>query len=286
MAGRIGLIEQRGAGRSNGCGGLRPDWRPRSFYARKLLEEYLRDKHLLLVLDDSELVIADCARLADTLLRLCPGLHILVTSRELLGLEGEIPFSVPSMTFPDPLRLPPLEHLNQYEAVHLFVDRARSISPNFTITEENARDIASICKRLDGIPLAIELAAARVKILSVKQIANHLEESLDFWQADFAQRCPVTRPCARSIDWSYQMLAKTNASYYVDFRFFPEDGHSRRAKQFVQTTLCLAGSVIDLLTQLVNKSLVIVEQQPIQHIRYYLLDAIWEFAHEKLVRGR
>jgi predicted ATPase/DNA-binding CsgD family transcriptional regulator len=157
---------------------------------RALLEEYLRDKNLLLVLDDSEGVIVDCARLVDVLLRFCPGLQILVTSRESLGSEGEIPFSVPSMTFPDPLRLPPLEHLTQYEAVHLFADRARSISPNFAISAENARDIASICKRLDGIPLAIELAAARVKILSVKHIASHLEESFKLLAGGFRTAIP------------------------------------------------------------------------------------------------
>ena len=105
-----------------------------------LLEDYLLDKNLLIILDDCEHLIEACARLVDTLLRLCPDLQILVTSREALGLEGEIPFSVPSMTFPNPLRLPPVEHLSQFEAVHLFVDRAQSISPTFTITEENGRD--------------------------------------------------------------------------------------------------------------------------------------------------
>jgi predicted ATPase/DNA-binding CsgD family transcriptional regulator len=178
----------------------------------ELLEEYLRDKHLLLVLDDSELVIADCARLADMLLRLYPGLHILVTSRESLGLEGEIPFSVPSMTFPDPQRLPPLEHLNQYEAVHLFIDRARSISPGFTITQENARDVASISKRLDGIPLAIELAAARVKILTVKQIASHLEESFKLLAGGFRTALPRHQTMRSSIEMKHSIWGASAAT--------------------------------------------------------------------------
>ena len=253
--------------------------------APELLMEYLRDKHLLLVLDDSELVIADCARLADMLLRLCPGLHILVTSRESLGLEGEIPFSVPPMTFPDPQRLPPLEHLNQYEAVHLFVDRARSISPGFSITQENARDVASICKRLDGIPLAIELAAARVKILTVRQIASHLEESFKLLAGGFRTALPRHQTMRASIEWSYQMLSDDERVLLRRFSVFSGGWTLEASEEICSGAPLSAGSVIDLLTQLVNKSLVIVEQQANHAIRYYLLDAIWEFAHEKLAEA-
>lgn len=248
-----------------------------------LLEDYLRNRNLLLILDNCEHLIEACARLVDTLLRLCPGLKILVTSRESLGLEGEIPFSVPSMTFPNPLRLPPLEQLGQYEAVHLFTDRARSISPNFAITDINGRDVARICKRLDGIPLAIELAVARTKVLSVEQIANHLEDSFKLLAGGFRTALPKHQTMRASIDWSYQMLAEKERILLRRFSIF-SGGWTLEASE----TICSAwpldtGCVIDLLTQLVNKSLVIVEQEPKHGIRYYLLDAIWEFAHEKLI---
>jgi predicted ATPase/DNA-binding CsgD family transcriptional regulator len=249
------------------------------------LLEYLRNKNLLLIIDDCEHLIEDCARLIDTLLRLCPNLQFLVTSRESLGLEGEIPFSVPSMSFPDPLRLPSVEHLNQYEAIRLFLDRARLISPNFTITDENSRGIARICKRLDGIPLAIELAAARVKILDIEQIADHLEESFRLLAGGFRTALPRHQTMRASINWSYQLLTESEHILLQRFSVF-SGGWSLEACEAICSAPPLSrDNVIDLLMHLVNKSLVVVEQQDHATIRYYLLDAIWEFAHEKIIEA-
>jgi predicted ATPase/DNA-binding CsgD family transcriptional regulator len=258
--------------------GLNPDPEHSS---QVLLSEYLRDKTLLLILDDCEHLIDDCARLVDTLLRLSPGLHVLVTSRESLGLEGEIPFSVPSMTFPNPFRLPPVEQLTQYEAVHLFADRAQSVSPGFAVTGENGKDIARICKRLDGIPLAIELAAARIKILSVEQIANYLEESFSLLAGGFRIDLPRHQTMRASINWSYQLLSEDEQTLLRRFSVFSGGWTLEACAAVCSDRPLLPGSVIDLLTQLVNKSLVIVEQGANQTIRYYLLGAIWEFADEK-----
>ena len=250
-----------------------------------LLEDNLRDKKLLIILDDCEHLIEACARLVDRLLRFCPGLQFLVTSRESLGLEGEIPFSVPSMSFPNPLRLPPVEEIKQYEAVHLFVDRARLISPNFAITEENSGNIARICKRLDGIPLALELAAARVKILSVEQIANHLEDSFNLLAGGFRTALPRHQTMRASINWSYQMLSEEERVLLRRFSVFSGGWTLDASEAICSGYPLLARSVIDLLLQLVNKSLVIVEQDLNHGIRYYLLNAIWEFAYEKLVEA-
>src|SRR5262249_47709186 len=134
------------------------------------ITEYLRTRHLLLVLDNSEHLVAACAQLADQLLRACPSLRILATSREAPGIAGETAYRVPSLSLPDPLHPPPVEALSQYEAVRLFIDRAVAAVPGFRVTNQNAPAVAQICTRLDGIPLALELAAVRVKVLAVEQI--------------------------------------------------------------------------------------------------------------------
>jgi class 3 adenylate cyclase len=139
------------------------------------LVEALRSKALLLVLDNCEHLLAACADLAVAFLRACPQVRILATSREGLGVPGETLWRVPSLSLPDVHRLPPSEDLVLFEAVRLFVDRAVATTPEFTVTSENAPAVAQVCQRLDGIPLAIELAAARVKVLAVEQIAARLD---------------------------------------------------------------------------------------------------------------
>ncbi|MSP12993.1 MAG: adenylate/guanylate cyclase domain-containing protein, partial [Chloroflexi bacterium] len=138
----------------------------------KSLLDYLRAKHLLLILDNCEHLIAACARLAETILRACPQVKILASSREGLGIQGEMTMPVPSLAAPDPAHLPPLAALTQYEAVKLFVDRAVAARAEFSVNNENAPAVAQICHRLDGIPLALELAAARVRTMPVELIAR------------------------------------------------------------------------------------------------------------------
>src|SRR5262249_22520490 len=128
------------------------------------LTDHLRPKSLLLVLDNCEHLLSACAQLADNLLRNCPKVRVLASSREGLGIAGERTYSVPSLSLPDPTHLPPVERLTEYEAVQLFVERAVFRQPGFAVTNENAPAVAQVCQRLDGIPLTIELAAARVKV--------------------------------------------------------------------------------------------------------------------------
>jgi predicted ATPase len=139
------------------------------------LVEYLRTKHLLLLLDSCEHLVQSCAELANTLLRTSPRIHILVTSREVFGIGGEAIWRVPSLSLP-PSPPPPPEALDQYEAVGLFLERAVAANNSFRLTPQNAAAVLEICERLDGIPLAIELAAARVRMLSVDQIAARLDD--------------------------------------------------------------------------------------------------------------
>jgi predicted ATPase len=140
------------------------------------LVDYLRPKSLLLVLDNCEHLLTACAHLADVLLRSCPELRLLASSREGLGIAGERTYRVPSLSLPEPRHLPPVERLMEYEALRLFVERAVFTQPRFAVTEQNAPAVAQVCSRLDGIPLAIELAATRVRVLSVEQIAARLDD--------------------------------------------------------------------------------------------------------------
>jgi hypothetical protein len=142
----------------------------------ELLKEYLHEKRALIVLDNCEHLIEASARVTDILLSTAAGLKILASSRESLGVRGELAHPVPSLSLPDIKHLPVMEQLSQYEAVRLFIDRASLVSPHFAVDKQNAPYIAQICYRLDGIPLAIELAAARVKLMSVEQISKRLDE--------------------------------------------------------------------------------------------------------------
>jgi predicted ATPase/DNA-binding CsgD family transcriptional regulator len=249
----------------------------------ELLRDYLREKKLLLVMDNCEQLIDACAHLAEILLRSCPDIHILVTSREALDIEGEIPFSVPSLAFPDPHHLPKIEAIPQYEAVQLFVERTRSFVPTFSISAENAKEIVRICRRLDGIPLALELAAARVKVLGVDQIANRLEESFELLTGGFRTALPRHQTMRESIKWSYELLSETERSVLCRFSVFSGGWTLEEAEEICTDELISAFTVIDLLTQLVNKSLVTVENEPVKGLRYYLMDTIWDFAQENLL---
>src|SRR6185436_13013209 len=137
----------------------------------EVLIDYLRAKTLLLVLDNCEHLIEACAQISELLLRACPKLRILASSREALGIAGEVAYRVPSLNTPNPAQLPSLDKLEKVDSIQLFIERATTAKPGFTLTKDNALFIAQICYRLDGIPLALELAASRVKVLSPEQIA-------------------------------------------------------------------------------------------------------------------
>jgi predicted ATPase/DNA-binding CsgD family transcriptional regulator len=264
----------------NGVFSLTPS--PNELTSLELLREYLHEKNLLLILDNCEHLIDVCANLANAFLRYCPQLKILVTSREGLGVEGETPFSVPSLTFPDPKHMPPLEALLQYESVHLFIERARSYVPDFALTDANAVTIARICKRLDGIPLAIELAAARVKVLSLDQIMNRLEESFQLLSGGFRTALPRHQTMRASISWSFQLLSDEERALLCRFSVFSGGWTLEGSEVICADEVPTAITILDRLNQLVNKSLVTVESGPGHSIRYYLLDAIWDFTQEKL----
>jgi len=256
----------------------------------------LADKTLLLLLDNCEHLIEACAHVAETLLKACPRLCILATSREGLGIAGEMCFRVPSLSLPDPDRLAPLPSLLQYEAVRLFVERARFHQPTFALTEANAPALTSACQRLDGLPLAIELAAARVKAMPVEQIASRLEDRFTLLTGGSRTALPRQQTLRALLDWSYQLLSEKEKSVLGRLGVFA-GGFSLEAAEAVcalsshppaSTLPSTRGEgeiqeweILDLLTGLVDKSLVIYEQ-PEGIARYRLLETIRHYALERL----
>ena len=246
------------------------------------LKTFMRDKHLLLVLDNCEHVIADCARLADELLHACPKLKIMASSREALGVAGEIAYHVPSLPAPDPRQLPALEEMNTFAAVRLFIERAASAQPGFSISSANALAVAQICRRLDGIPLAIELAAARVSVLSVEQIAARLNDRFRLLTGGSRTALPRQQTLRASIDWSFSMLEKSERLLLMRLSVFYGGWTLEAANQVCGFAGLDEYEVIDGLTQLARKSLIVVESDLLGSNRYRMLETIRQYAREKL----
>jgi predicted ATPase/class 3 adenylate cyclase/Tfp pilus assembly protein PilF len=245
------------------------------------LADSLRPKQLLLVLDNCEHLVAASATLAHALLRACPQLQFLTTSREALGITGETVFRVPSLSLPDPQRLSPVEDLSQYEAVRLFIDRSLMSQPRFAVTNENAPAVAQVCYRLDGIPLAIELAAARVKVLSVEQIAARLDDRFRLLTGGSRTALPRQQTLRASIDWSYDLLSEAERRLLRRLSVFAGGWTLGAAEAICAGDGIDAYEILDLLTQLVAKSLVSVDEQEAE-ARYRLLETIRQYGAEQL----
>jgi predicted ATPase/DNA-binding SARP family transcriptional activator len=257
------------------------------------LVEHLRDRAALLVLDNCEHVIGACAEVAVTLLQACPQLKILATSREALDIPGEVAWAVPSLDQP---RLSneaidgkqPPAALLEYDAVRLLVDRILAQCPDFVVTRENAPDIVKICNRLDGIPLALELAAARARTLPVDQIAMRLDDCFRLLTGGSRTAMPRHQTLSALIDWSHELLGPPQQTLLRRLSIFA-DGWTLEAAEAVcaddeertppNKTLLLTSDVLDLLTQLVDKSLVVVEEGG---RRFRLLETIRQYATARL----
>lgn len=245
------------------------------------LAEAWKAKRLLLILDNCEHLIEACARLADSLLRACPHVTILATSRETLNIPGETVWRVPTLSLPSVKPpLPPFETLNQYEAIRLFLDRVESVQPSFAVTAQNAPAIAQICSRLDGIPLAIELAAARVKVLTPEQISARLDDQFHLLTGGSRTALPRQQTLRALIDWSYTLLSDQEKILLRRLSIFT-GGWTLEAAEAVCASESLEGwGVLDALSRLVERSLVVVEESG---ERYRLLETIRQYAQEKLM---
>lgn len=251
------------------------------------LTGFLRTKNLLLIFDNCEHVVAACARLTEALLRACPHLRILASSREALGIAGEKAWSLPALTMPDRWRdivggPDAIERLTQYESVRLFIERAIVARPAFALTNENAPLIAQICWRLDGIPLAIELAAARTKVLTLQQIAERLDDRFHLLTTGSRTAEPRQQTLRSLIDWSHDLLSDSERRLLRRLSVFAR-GRTLEAIEAVCSGDGLeVWEIVDLLTQLVDKSLVTVEKSPDHGARYFMLESLWDYTQEKL----
>ena len=250
--------------------------------------EFLSSRHILLVFDNCEHLITDIARFVDILFRKCPRLTVLTTSREGLGILGEAIWTVPSLSLPiqkpwtDPASAQ--ETVNLYlksESVQLFMARVSAVSPEFTLTVENGAWVAEICRRLDGMPLAIELAAARVRALSVKQIAERLDDRFNLLTAGSRTAPLRQQTLAAALDWSYALLTEPERRVLQRLSIFA-GGAALEAAEAVCTCECVQpGEVLDVLSHLVDKSLVVADQSS-SETRYRLLETIRQYARQKL----
>jgi len=245
------------------------------------LVETLRSRHLLLLLDNCEHLIDACARLADAVLQTCARVRVLASSREMLGVRGETTTRVPSLTLPDLASGPSVEELRQNEAVRLFVDRARAVVPSFGATRENATALARVCQRLDGIPLAIELAAARVRVLTVDQIAERLDDRFRLLTGGSRTALRRQQTLRALIDWSHDLLSEEERTLCRRLAVFAGGWSLEAAEAVCSGDGIERDAVLDLLTSLVDKSLVGFEGQGVEQ-RYRFLETVRAYAGEKL----
>jgi non-specific serine/threonine protein kinase len=251
----------------------------------KVLVEHLEPKKLLLILDNCEHLVGTCAGLAEALLLACPGLHILATSREPLGVSGEITWLVPSLSSPDHLHPLSIEELSNYEAVRLFIERATAALSTFALTDQNALAVMEVCRKLDGIPLAIELAAARVRVLSVAQISKRLGRCFRLLASDSRTAVPRQRTLRATIDWSYELLSNTDQTLFRRLSVFSGGFTLEAAEEVCAGEDIEQYDVLDLLSQLVGKSLVLVAEQGGEEARYRLLETVRQYGWEKLLES-
>jgi predicted ATPase/class 3 adenylate cyclase len=246
------------------------------------LASALHARELLLVLDNCEHLIVACAQLVDGLVHACPKLRILTTSREPLGIAGETTWRVPPLRLADPQKLPSFENLTQYEAVRLFIDRALGVQPRFSVTNQNAPAVAQICYRLDGIPLAIELAAARVSVLAVDEIARRLDDRFHLLTRGSRTALRRQQTLRALVDWSHDLLSAEEQVLFRRLGVFAGGWTLDAAESVCSAKPIEPPAVLDLLSRLVDKSLVLAEEQSDGSMRYRLLETLREYATERL----
>lgn len=245
------------------------------------LTNFLGQKHLLLVLDNCEHLVGACARVAQALLSVCPNVKILATSRARIGLTGETVWRVPELSTPDLQHVPSAEMLMGYDGVRLFVERAAAIASGFHLTEENASAIAQLCILLDGIPLAIELAAVCVNVLSVEQIMVRLDDRFRLLTGGSHTALPRHQTLQATMDWSYALLSKEEQIIFRRLSVFAGTCSLEAVESICSGDGIEKNRVLDLLASLIDKSLVALESLG-GPARYRLPNTIREYGQVKL----
>jgi len=250
------------------------------------LTDHLRSKRLLLVLDNCEHILGSSAQVAGHLLKECAGVRILATSREALGIGGEAVWAVPALAVPAPEHLPKGRAtlhrvLMGYEGVQLFVERAQAVQRTFTLSGGDALMVARVCARLEGIPLAIELAAARARVMTVEQIADRLDDRLRLLIGGSRTSLPRQQTLRGALDWSYDLLGETERTLLARLSVFSGGSDLDAAEQVCSGGEIEPSQVRSLLASLVDKSLVVFDERETKE-RYRLLETVRQYAGERL----
>lgn len=244
----------------------------------------LRAKNLLLIYDNCEHLLLNTAQLVKELLVNIPKLKIMATSREPLGTAGEVVWSIPPLSSPSPREAKNIDKLAQYDAIQLFVDRAVAVKSDFTLSSENAPAIAEISQKLEGIPLAIELAAARIKVLSAEEIARRISACFQLLAGGDRTAAPRQQTLRALIDWSHDLLSEEEQILLRRLSVFAGGWTLPAAEKVCANEELESWEVLDLLTSLVDKSLVVAELQ-VEQQRYRFLEIIRQYAQERLARS-
>ncbi|TDC01294.1 LuxR family transcriptional regulator [Nonomuraea longispora] len=247
-----------------------------------VLTSRLRDEHLLVVLDNCEHLLDDCAVLAATLIRAVPRLSILATSRQALGVTGELTMPVPPLVIPGlDSECPSIASLRQSDAVRLFVDRAHAVLPGFELTKDNGESVARICRRLDGIPLAIELAAVSLRAISVDQLLARLDDRFRLLTKGARTAMPRQRTLRALIDWSYGLCTEQEQLLWARLSVFSGGVDLEAAEQVCSGDGIEPDEMLDLVSGLVGKS-VLAREEHGTSVRYRLLETIRQYGRDRL----
>jgi predicted ATPase/DNA-binding SARP family transcriptional activator/DNA-binding CsgD family transcriptional regulator len=246
------------------------------------LEDTLRTKKMLLVVDNCEHLMEVVVRLVDALLDSCPDLRILATSRERLNTAGEVNWVVPSLTVPDVRRPSTSQELEAYESVRLFLERARQRDPSFVLSVRNAQAISQVCRRLEGIPLAIELAAGRMGVLSAQQLSKRLDDYLMLLSRGSRTTDPRHRSMRATLEWSHELLSELEQVLFRRLSVFAGGWTLEAAEEVCSGEEIEEGEVLDVLSELVERSLVVTEAGHEEVPRFRMLEPIRQYGRELL----
>jgi non-specific serine/threonine protein kinase len=224
-------------------------------------------------------LIDACAKLTERLLSFCPKLKIIAASREALNCRGEQTYSIPPLTQPDPALNETPEQLTQYESVRLFIETALAVNPRFRVNNENAAALAEICSRLDGLPLAIELAASRIKVLSVEKIYEKLDDRFKLLTGGKRTALPRQQTLRALIDWSYDLLSEKEKILWSRVSVFTGGWTLEAAEEVCSDGIISNDEILDLLSQLSEKSIIIFDETK---ERYWMLESLKHYGEEKL----
>ncbi|MEV4109757.1 LuxR C-terminal-related transcriptional regulator [Nonomuraea sp. NPDC049695] len=248
----------------------------------EVLVDHLRDKQLLLILDNCEHLMEECAVMAETLMRSVPELRILATSRQSLGVAGEQTMPVPTLPIPDCNgSCPSTESLKKFDAIRLFEERAQAVLPGFEVSEANQEIVARICRRLDGIPLAIELAAVRLRAISVEQLLARLDDRFRLLTTGSRTAMPRQQTLRALIEWSYGLCTEQERLLWARLSVFSGGLDLEAAEQVCSGDGILADEIVDLVVGLVGKS-VLAREEHGPTVRYRLLETIRQYGRERL----